>query len=330
MYRFAFAGFRHPHIFSFYEMVKADPHAEIVGCFEADPEARAQAEARGVTFTYRTYEELLADPAAEIVAIGDYYTARGGLAIAALKAGKHVFADKPLCTSLTELDEIEAVSGRTGLKVGCMLDLRYMPWVETARKLIADGTLGELRQAFFSGQHPLQYGRRSAWYFEEGKHGGTINDLAVHGIDMLYCLTGLRVKDVLAARTWNAGLPQVPYFHDGAQFMLTLENGAGVQGDVSYSAPDSMGYVLPTYWRFTLWGSRGMMEFSANDSRLLLALNGESEPRYLETKADGSQNCLTVFLDELAGKPTPINTRTVLTVTRSTLEIQAAADRSAR
>ena len=104
------------------------------------------------------------------------------------------------------------------------------------------------------------YGKRPGWYFEEGKHGGTINDIAIHGIDLLRYLTGSGVKVINAARTWNAFAKSAPAFCDSAQFMVTLENGAGVIADVSYSSPDSFGYLMPTYWQFCVWCDRELVQ----------------------------------------------------------------------
>ena len=37
----------------------------------------------------------------------------------------------------------------------------------------------------FTAQHPLLYGTRAKWYFEEGKHGGSINDIGVHAVTLV-------------------------------------------------------------------------------------------------------------------------------------------------
>ena len=99
----AFAGFRHDHIFGLYNSALAEAGVSVRGAFEEDDAARAVAEEKGVAFTYPTYRALLDDAAVEIVAVGDYYGIRGRRVIEALKAGKHVICDKPLCTSLSEL-----------------------------------------------------------------------------------------------------------------------------------------------------------------------------------------------------------------------------------
>ena len=328
MLKMAFAGFRHGHIYDFYKMALANEETQIVGAFEQDSATRADVEkALGVNFTYSTYEELLSDNNVDCVVIGDYFAIRGSRAIAALKAGKHVFADKPLCTLRSELDEIEALSKKNDLKVGCMLDLRYFPFVQYVRELLTSGKLGNVRTIYFGGQHPLMYGTRASWYFEEGKHGGVINDIAIHGIDLIHHITGgLEPTRTLGARTWNGYAEAEPHFKDCGHFMLEMTGGAGLLADVSYSSPNSIGYWVPHYWRFTICAAKGTVEFGVNLKEVRIALDGREGVEYIIPPPVDTGNCLSVFLKEIAGEKTDIDTEIVIKSSRNTLLIQEAAD----
>jgi predicted dehydrogenase len=324
--KIAIIGCRHGHIFSLYQLIKESDRAEFAGAFEADAAAREAAEKnQGMTFPYTSVEQVLADKTVDAVALGDYYGARGAQAIAALRAGKHVIADKPLCTSLTELCEIERLAKEKGLSVGIMLDLRYHKNVLTAKQLIADGVLGAIHNIQFGGQHPLQYGTRPAWYFEEGKHGGVINDIAIHGIDLLTYLTGNTVEKINAARTYNAYATEVPHFLDCGQLMLTLSGGAGVLADVSYSAPNKMGYSYPYYWEFHIWGERGMISFNYNSEGVTLC-TADADAPVVVPAVEPFGNVLDAFLDDIEGVPTLMSTAEALAAQRKTLEIQRVAD----
>ena len=324
--KIAIIGCRHGHIFALYQLIKESDRIEFAGAYEADDATRAAAEQnQGMSFPYHSVDEVLADKTVDAVAIGDYYGIRGAHAIAALKAGKHVIADKPLCTSLEELEKIERLSREKGLSVGVMLDLRYHKNVLTAKRLIEEGTLGKVINISFGGQHPLQYGTRPGWYFEEGKHGGVINDIAIHGIDLLTYLTGETLASVNAARTYNAYAKAEPHFLDCGQMMLTLSGGIGVLADVSYAAPNTMGYTYPYYWEFHIWGERGMISFNYNSDGVTLCADGETAPR--EVAADVPYgNVLDAFLDDIEGKPTLMSTAEALAASRATLTIQKIAD----
>ncbi len=326
MQRIAFAGFRHPHIHMLYQQAR-QLGLDIAGAFEGNSQAQEDArKALGVSFTHDSYAALLADPAIDLIAIGDTYGARGAMVIAALEAGKHVISDKPLCTSLKELETIQTLARSRQLKIGLMLDLRYSPSAGPVERLIRSGQLGDIQAIFFSGQHPLMYGTRPGWYFEPGQHGGTLNDIAVHGLDLVAWLTGQHIEQVLAARCWNAYASAVPYFKDCGQFMVRLSGGAGLIGDVSYASPDSFGYGLPQYWRFTFWGRSGVLEVSFGTQQIELALNGETVLRQIQPDTSVAGNCLTAFLDDVAGHPGALDTAAALAASRDALTIQAFAD----
>jgi predicted dehydrogenase len=247
-----------------------------------------------------------------------------------LAQGKHVLVDKPVCISFTELEKIEQRLQDTGLKLGCMLEMRDSPQVIGLRNLIRSGVIGEVHAISFGGQHPLLLGSRPAWYFEPGKHGGTINDIAIHAVDALPWITGLSWRRVLAARTWNAFATEYPYFHDAAQMMLAMDNHCGVLGDVSYFMPDSMGYTLPLYWRMTFWGRRGVVETSITTDHMMVALDGERAPRQEPLPLGNPAGYLTAFLHDIAGTTHEgeLTTEAILEATRIALQIQQVAEQA--
>ena len=107
--KMAFVGFRHPHIMALYEAAKVNPGTKIVGACEEDADTREKLVAAGkVEITHSCFSKMLAELDCDAIAIGDYFARRGYLAIQALKAGKHVIADKPLCASLEEYRQINA------------------------------------------------------------------------------------------------------------------------------------------------------------------------------------------------------------------------------
>ena len=310
----AFAGFRHVHIFDLYNTALNEDSVSIVGCFEENTTARKSAEDLGINFRYNTYKQLLEDKEVDIVAIGDYYGIRGQRVIEAL-------CDKPLCTSLEELDIIEKLVREKNLKICIMLDLRYMSQTEKVKELVLSGELGKINIATFTGQHCLDYGNRPSWYFEDGKHGGTINDIAIHGIDLIRYITRKNLSGVECVKTWNAFATQEPDFKDSAQFMIDME-GMAVNADVSYAAPKFDG-ILPTYWNFTFWGDKAMLNFKLCDNEIHIYRNKEE----VITLPNRKINYLNDFVKEINGEePKYINTLDMLASQRQVLTIQKASD----
>jgi predicted dehydrogenase len=280
------------------------------------------------------WKRVLHEVPCDSVAIGDYFGRRGELAIASLEAGKHIIVDKPICTRRAELNRIVELSSQKKLSVGCLLDLRDTGALRAMRRLIRDeAVIGEVHTITFTAQHPLLRATRPAWYFEHDKHGGTINDIAIHAIDAIPWLTGRTITSVVAARAWNARLAEVPHFQDAGQMMLALDNGGGVLGDVSYLAPDAAGYVAPQYWRITCHGSEGVVECGYDARSLSLARHADKAFKEVPADPGMPNGVFDAFLREARGEtsqPGDLTTTDVLDASRRTLLIQESADRGAR
>lgn len=330
-FKLAFAGFRHGHITSLYALAREADDVEIAGaCEEHEPTRRSLGEAGTVEITHSDYRRMLDEVECDAVAVGDAFGRRGERLIEALSRGLHGIVDKPLCTRLSELDQIEELARQGDLSVGCMLTMRDSGQMRKVRELLRDGAIGEVHAITFGGQHPLLLGSRPDWYFEPGMHGGTINDIGIHAIDAIPWLTGLRFARLEAARCWNAFPSEAPHFEDGAQMMLTLENGAGVLGDVSYFMPDKAGYRLPQYWRTTFWGRRGLIETANTGDRISLVRDSDAQPEHLPLAAAEAGGYFRSFRRDIAGQemgPEALDTAAVLRSARLVLRVQEAADR---
>lgn len=323
--RVAFAGFEHSHIFSIYRDISESEYFEAAGACEPNEKARAAAEEKGVVFTHSDFDSMINRPDVDTVAIGAHFSARGAIAIKALEAGKNIISDKPLCTSYEEFETIKKLAEEKSLTVCIFLSLRKNPDILGAVTAIRNGAVGRVNNIIFEGEHPLFYGSRADWYFEDGKQGGTINDIAVHGIDLVNLMTGSNIKKVVAAREWNFFAEEKPNFKDSAQFMLQLESGAGVIADVSYSAPNAHGYTHPSYWHFRVFGSEGMVEFGENtDGITFYPKDGEVKKL---PPVQPEMNMLDEFLAAVSGKiDNREYTGAMLKATEQTLIIEKSAE----
>lgn len=331
--RLAFIGFRHGHILSLYQHALAHPDVTIVAACESDPDTRAGlAKAGLVTLTHDDPTRLLDDVDCDAIAVGDVYGRRGAHLIAALERGRHIIGDKPLCTHLAELERIAELATAGRRCVSCQLDLRDTGNFRALRELTQSGALGAIHAVAITGQHPLLLGKRPAWYFEPGSHGGTLNDIAIHAVDLLPWLTGHAVTRINAARGWNALAPATPHFQDGAQFMLSLANGCGVIGDMSYFTPDSHGYKNPQYWRTTLWGEHGLAEVGTGTPGVRFWRNGAADVVDIPPAEPRPGGYLDAFVREIAGESPgtlSLTTAETLASARVALRLQHAADTGA-
>lgn len=327
--RFAFVGFRHSHIRSLLNLCRARDDITIVGCCEEDAATRSSLAAESdVEITHSDLRRMLDDVECDVVAVGDCFGRHAQRLLVALERGLHAISDKPLCTSLDDLTRIEELALKRSRVVGCIFDLRDAAPFVKSRELLLAGEIGEVQAIHFDGQHPLLLGKRPEWYFEAGLHGGTLNDIAVHAVDLIPWVTQLRFQAIVAARCWNARPPQALHFKECAQAMLTLENGAGVIGDVSYLIPDSFGYDFANYWRFTFWGTEGVLSAAYNSPTIVLHRNGETEPKSIATGRGLPGGYLDSFLREVRGQTDGLHlpSADVLHSSRISLLLQRAAD----
>ena len=315
-----FCGFQHGHILGLYEKAKKNMDVEIVACIEED-EKRKAALADKIAFDAHDYDYWLKKDV-DVVAVGGKYGQRGQMIIKALEAGKHVIADKPICTSLKELKKIEALARKKGLKVACMFDLRYTQSTLTAKKLLENKELGEVCNISFTGQHCIDYANRPSWYFERGMHGGTLNDLSIHGLDLVEFMTGLTIKKVHAARCWNRYATRNRRFKDCAMFFAKLSNGGGLIADVSYSAPSQV-FSMPTYWDFKIWCERGLLTFAATQNTVTIYKEGIASPIVLKEKPECSDWLADLIAEIRSGANT--FTESVFRTSRQALKLQKAS-----
>jgi len=326
--RFAFAGFRHAHIGDLWQRAQNHPEIEIVAACEEAPDDRLL-DSLNIQPTHHSLQNMLDTVDFDVLAIGDSYSNRGALAISALSRDKHVISDKPLCTTLDELTAIKTLSASKNLAIGLMLDAREHENLITLRHVLISGEIGETATVSVTGQHPLLRDKRPAWYFEPGLHGGTLNDIAIHAMDLIPWMTGHSWNRIQTARTWNGKATDRPYFQDCAQFMMVMDNGAGVLGDVSYLAPDETGYAADEYWRVLVHGTCGKAETSLNAPGVRVATDYDKHVRLLEPLPKSETGYLADFLSELRGNPcvTGLNTCSNLTATSWALELELTAAR---
>ncbi len=120
----------------------------VVACAGRDLEkARRKAEAHGLPKAYATAAALIADPDINIVLNLTLPAVHAELTTMALQAGKHVYTEKPLAATYVEGKRILALAKERGLSVCCAPDTFLGGRLQTCRRLIDDGSIGEVTAA---------------------------------------------------------------------------------------------------------------------------------------------------------------------------------------
>jgi len=162
-------------------------------------DARALAADFGIPVVHDTVADLLADPAVEVVDIATGPAGRLDLIEAAVRAGRHVLAQKPLSADPAELGRLRRILGEAaerGVRVAVNQNARWAPVWRLATLLIRDGAIGEVVGVTHLHDKPLP--PLAGTPFDDVPHM-LLADYLVHWIDITRCwLEGTRVLTVSA------------------------------------------------------------------------------------------------------------------------------------
>ena len=137
---------------------------------------------------YEDFDALLADPALDLIDICTPTDRHAGMAIAALKAGKHVLVEKAIALTEAEADEMVAVAKEAGKLLMVAHVLPFFPEFRFAADAVRDGTYGKLL-----GGHLTRVISRPDWSSDIGdaaKTGGPAVDLHIHDTHFVGLIAG--------------------------------------------------------------------------------------------------------------------------------------------
>jgi predicted dehydrogenase len=121
-----------------------DERVEVVALVDTDAAMVAAAGKQfGVERCYTDYEEVLADPAVDVVDVVTGNESHFPVSMAALEAGKHVLCEKPVNSDYRETRRAAALAAAKGLRTKLGFTFRYAPAVVYAKHLIDQGFIGE-------------------------------------------------------------------------------------------------------------------------------------------------------------------------------------------
>jgi len=181
---------------TFLPAVPACEHAELYAIASRDAErARAAAAKLGIPHAYSTYEELLADPAVDVVYIPLPNHLHLEWSVRAAAAGKHVLCEKPLALNAGEVKELMAAREKYGVEIQEAFMVRTHPQWLRARELVRSGVIGELRavQGFFSYDNRDPENVRNRYV--DG--GGALYDIGCYTITTSRMLFGQEPRRVI-------------------------------------------------------------------------------------------------------------------------------------
>ena len=194
-----------------------------------DPDARARERVQRRFPTVRGADSLstvLNDDTVDAVAIATPVSTHFELAAAALRAGKHVFVEKPLAASSAEGEELGAIASEQGLVLMPGHTFLYSPPVVKIRELLDEDELGEI---LFVTTSRVNLGLHQS-------DVSVVWDLGPHDFSILRYLLG-ELPSVVSATSRSCVIPGIP---DVAFINLTFPSGTIAHAELSWLAPSKL------------------------------------------------------------------------------------------
>lgn len=244
------------------EALSAIPQAEIHAICTRNPQRLKELARRfGVAKTFTNYREMLADPELESVSITTMWDHHTEPALAALAAGKHVFVEKPMASTVADCDKIvsaaQAASGHFMVGHICRFNPRYA----AAKQEIAAGKIGKIVSMYARRNLPTWVGGTVL-----DKIGPIIGD-GVHDTDLMFWFSGSRAVTVYA-QTVQVGHHAHP---DLGHVMYRLESGASCLLEAVWCLPNTTPFQIDE--RLEVIGTEGSISIHDTHPNLMIVDN---------------------------------------------------------
>ena len=220
----------------------------VLGVDPLEP-ARSTAAALGVATAPR-FEDALADPDIKAVILCTPQEKHAGQIVAAAQAGRHVFCEKPLCTTGADAEMALAAVRKAGVQLGIGHERRFEPAVIEMRKRFAAGEFGNplLLEGNFSQDLFLKLPHDNWRLSKTVNPAGPLSATGIHMVDLAIAFLGRPTS--VWARLSQLG----SHFENGDTMSITMGFESGTTA--------ILGAVLATPFmgRLALLGSKGWME----------------------------------------------------------------------
>ncbi|GAF63195.1 putative dehydrogenase [Bacillus sp. TS-2] len=258
-FTFAVIGLDHGHIYGMCNGL-LEAGGELIAVYDPDEEKVEKfLKAYSMVSKAQSKEDILTNPAINLVASANIPSERGELGLEVLDNGKHYFTDKPAFTTLNQVKKARDKVSETGLKWGIYYSERlHVEGAILAGELIENGEIGRVVQVIGTGPHRANVGARPPWFFKPEYYGGILCDIGSHQIEQFLHFSGAKDAKVLHSKVANYSLKEYPQFQDYGDATLLADNGATFYFRVDWLTPDGLGT-----WgdgRVTILGTEGYIE----------------------------------------------------------------------
>jgi predicted dehydrogenase len=185
------------------------------------------AQARSIPRSYGSYDALLADPEIDVVYISLPNSLHAEWTIRAARAGKHVLCEKPLATSLADVDAISAAARENSVVVAEAFMYRHHPQTLKVQELVASGALGKIW--LVRGSFSFRIARAGDVRLSTELEGGSLWDVGCYPVSYARTVLGAEPEEAYAWQVVGSSGVDVAFAG-----MLRFAQGAAAQFDSGF------------------------------------------------------------------------------------------------
>jgi predicted dehydrogenase len=201
------------------------------------------------------YHQLLANPEVEVVCVCVPNNLHKQVSIDALKAGKNVICEKPMCLTVLDANQMIMAASKTKQNLFVVKQNRFNPPVKKVKEFIDNNKLGKIGLIdinCFWNRNEMYY-KSSDWKGKKSMDGGTIFTQFSHFIDIAYYLLGDIVS--VTAKGFNFSHQKLIEFEDTGVVLIEFANGA--LGSFTYT---TSAYEKNMEGSMSIFGSKGSVK----------------------------------------------------------------------
>ncbi|MFO7612370.1 MAG: Gfo/Idh/MocA family oxidoreductase [Clostridia bacterium] len=250
---------------------------------------------------YDTIDEMIADESIDVISLcSPIRKDQEEQALRAMKAGKHIYIEKPAAFTEEKLDELIAVARENNVSFHEMAGTCFEEPFMTMKDIVKSGILGEIVQVYAQKSYPY-HDRRPQ---DDETDGGLIRWIGVHATRFIEHTTGIRIDKIYSVETSHANPVKGGGMCTAASVMMTLENGAVGSMNLNYLNHRTIGAWGNEHLR--IWGTDGFVETTDGLQKTRLVLK-DRDAGPLELKYE-NRDYFEYMLDEIIdGKEMPIS-----------------------
>ena len=206
---------------------------------------------------YNDYQLMIDEVKPDLAIVSPIFGLTAGITIYCAELGINVISEKPVASSICELEKLQRVIEKTKIRFCAMHYLRYAPAFYHAKKLVDNGEIGKIKM--ITAQKSYKFGTRPEWYNDKSLYVGTIPWVGIHAIDWIYYFTN---KKYLTVNAVHYGNPE-----KYAICQYELEDNIIASVNLDYYRPET----APTHDddRIRIAGTDGVIEVISGEITLI-------------------------------------------------------------